>query len=74
MKASQHCNSQRIDSTVRHVHIFRSFCLGEGGMEEEAEGDNGEERPNAFAAFLGWALIDKLPFLAVTQVPGTTVR
>ena len=43
-------------------------------MEERVEGDRGEERPNAFVAFLGWALIDKLPFWAVTQVPGTTVR
>ena len=25
------------------------------GMEEEVEGDKGEERPNAFAAFLAWA-------------------
>ena len=55
--------------------LFVAFVWERGeGMEEEAEGDKGEERPNAFAAFLGWALIDKLPFRAVTQVPGTTVR
>ena len=36
--------------------VFVAFVWERGvGMEEEAEGEKGEERPNAFAAFLGWA-------------------
>ena len=36
--------------------LFVAFVWERGeGMEGEVEGDKGEERPNAFAAFLGWA-------------------